>query len=255
VLQGNPQANGNANPVTINANLSSATGVSGLADAINAQTSATGITAIANTTNGTIALTNAAGYDIGVQNLSPANAFSIAGTVTDAVANVAGAVTTTVLAANGAGTSAAVVGGQVSFSGPAGFSISSGAGANSGLLASAAGISAGSSLASIASIDVTSVTGNTPSGANNAISIIDAALLTINNQEANMGAVQNRFTSVISNLNTAGQNLTSARSLIQDTNFASETANLARSQILQQAGTAMLAQANSVPNGVMALLK
>ena len=70
-----------------------------------------------------------------------------------------------------------------------------------------------------------------------------------------MGALQNRFTSVISNLATSGQNLTAARSLIQDTNFASETANLTRSQILQQAGTAMLAQANSVPNGVMALLK
>ena len=70
-----------------------------------------------------------------------------------------------------------------------------------------------------------------------------------------MGAVQNRLSTTISNLATATENASSARSRIQDTDFATETANMTRGQILQQAGTAMLAQANSLPNGVLSLLR
>jgi flagellin len=69
------------------------------------------------------------------------------------------------------------------------------------------------------------------------------------------GAIQNRFESVIANLSTTAENLTASRSRIQDADFAAETANLSRSQILQQAGTAMVAQANQLPQGVLALLK
>ena len=87
-----------------------------------------------------------------------------------------------------------------------------------------------------------------------AINIVDAAINQINSQQADLGAVQNRFTATISNLNTASTNLSSAQSLIQDTNYASETASLAHYQILQQAGTAMLAQANSMPQSVLSLL-
>ncbi|HVL09893.1 MAG TPA: flagellin, partial [Burkholderiaceae bacterium] len=67
--------------------------------------------------------------------------------------------------------------------------------------------------------------------------------------------IQNRFASVISNLQSTSENLESARSRIRDADFASETANLTRNQILQQAGTAMLAQANSMPNMVLSLLR
>ncbi len=77
----------------------------------------------------------------------------------------------------------------------------------------------------------------------------------INNSRAALGAVQNRFAATINNLNTTSENLSAARSRIQDTDFAAETANLTRGQILQQAGTAMLAQANQLPNGVLALLR
>jgi flagellin len=70
-----------------------------------------------------------------------------------------------------------------------------------------------------------------------------------------LGAVQNRFTSTISNLNTASTNLSAAQSRIEDTDYAAETANLAHYQILQQAGTAMLAQANSLPNSILTLLR
>ena len=72
---------------------------------------------------------------------------------------------------------------------------------------------------------------------------------------AQLGAIQNRFTQVVASLQATTQNLTAARSGIQDTNFASETANLTRNEVLQQAGIAMLAQANSLPNTVLKLLQ
>lgn len=84
---------------------------------------------------------------------------------------------------------------------------------------------------------------------------IDLALKTINTQRATMGATQNRFESVISNLQVSVESQSAARSRIIDTDFAAETANLTRGQILQQAGTAMLAQANSIPNNVLSLLR
>jgi flagellin len=70
-----------------------------------------------------------------------------------------------------------------------------------------------------------------------------------------LGATQNRFEAVVSNLQVASENTAAARSRIMDADFASETANLSRSQILQQAGTAMVAQANQLPQGVLALLR
>jgi flagellin len=103
---------------------------------------------------------------------------------------------------------------------------------------------------SIAQIDISDST-----GAAAAIASVDAALKTISSSRADLGAIQNRFSSVVANLQTTSENLSASRSRIQDTDFAAETANLTRGQILQQAGTAMLAQANSLPNGVLALLR
>lgn len=88
-----------------------------------------------------------------------------------------------------------------------------------------------------------------------AINLVDSALNQINTAQATLGAVQNRFTSVVSNLQSTSQNLTSARSGIQDTNYAAETANLTQANILQQAGTAVLAQANSAQKNVLSLLQ
>ncbi|NLD56354.1 MAG: flagellin FliC [Burkholderiaceae bacterium] len=84
---------------------------------------------------------------------------------------------------------------------------------------------------------------------------IDAALTTINSERANFGAIQNRFEAVIENLQVAAENQTAARSRIMDADFAAETAALTRAQVLQQAGTAMLAQANQLPNNVLQLLQ
>ncbi|MEW2981428.1 flagellin [Stenotrophomonas maltophilia] len=92
-------------------------------------------------------------------------------------------------------------------------------------------------------------------GAQQALEVVDKALGAINSTRADLGAIQNRFTSVVANLQTSSENLSSSRSRIKDTDFAKETAELTRTQILQQAGTAMLAQANQVPQGVLSLLR
>ncbi|MET0891493.1 MAG: flagellin [Stenotrophomonas maltophilia] len=96
---------------------------------------------------------------------------------------------------------------------------------------------------------------STVAGAQQALEIVDKALSSINNTRADLGAIQNRFTSVVANLQTSTENLSASRSRIKDTDFAKETAELTRTQILQQAGTAMLAQANQVPQNVLSLLR
>jgi flagellin len=84
---------------------------------------------------------------------------------------------------------------------------------------------------------------------------IDTAIDAVNSERATMGASQNRFDSVISNLQSSIENQSAARSRIMDADFASETANMSRAQILQQAGTAMVAQANQIPQNVLRLLQ
>ena len=91
-------------------------------------------------------------------------------------------------------------------------------------------------------------------GAQLGIQLVDSALSNINSSRADLGALQSRFESVVSNLQTTSENLSASRSRIQDADFAAETAALTRGQILQQAGTAMLAQANSAPQNVLSLL-
>jgi flagellin len=102
---------------------------------------------------------------------------------------------------------------------------------------------------------VSGVDVSTVAGANAALSSIDAALATIDSTRASLGAIQNRFTSTVSNLQNSSQNASAARSRIEDANFAAETANLSRAQVLQQAGTAMVAQANQMPQQVLKLLQ
>jgi flagellin len=92
-------------------------------------------------------------------------------------------------------------------------------------------------------------------GASLALKQIDSALNQVNSSRANLGALQSRFENAISNIQVTSENLSAARSRIVDTDFASETANLTRSQILQQAGNAMLSQANQQPQQVLALLR
>jgi flagellin len=103
---------------------------------------------------------------------------------------------------------------------------------------------------SLTTVDVLDVT-----GANDAIQRIDSALTSVSDLRSTLGAIQNRFQSTINSLNAVSENLSASRSRILDTDFAAETAELTRSQILQQAGTAMVAQANSIPQNVLSLLQ
>jgi flagellin len=102
----------------------------------------------------------------------------------------------------------------------------------------------------ISDVDISTV-----AGANTALALIDAALTTIDSNRADLGAIQNRMESTIANLSSISENVSAARSRILDADFAAETANLTRAQILQQAGVAMLAQANAQPQNVLSLLQ
>jgi len=113
-------------------------------------------------------------------------------------------------------------------------------------------------LASTSAPGMTAATAGTITDATTAATAmtnIDLALNTVNSQRALYGAVQNRFDAIVSTLQVAAENQAAARGRIMDADFAAETANLSRSQILQQAGTAMVAQANALPQGVLALLR
>jgi flagellin len=96
---------------------------------------------------------------------------------------------------------------------------------------------------------------STVSGANQAIVAIDAAIETISKSQANSGALNNRMDYIVANLSEASQNMSASRSRILDTDYASETTSLAKQQIISQAATAMLAQANQQPQSVLSLLK
>jgi len=122
--------------------------------------------------------------------------------------------------------------------------------AGSGLTAATTTAAATATASFAKDLDIT-----TFEGAQKALEIVDAALTSVNSARADLGAVQNRFTSVVANLQTSSENLAASRSRIRDTDFAKETAELTRTQILQQAGTAMLAQANQAPQGVLSLLQ
>ena len=109
---------------------------------------------------------------------------------------------------------------------------------------------AGSQLQRVADLDV-----STFAKATEALKTVDAGLAFISSERANLGALQARFETTIASLNITSENLSASRSRILDADFAMETANLSRTQILQQAGTAMVAQANQIPQGVLSLLK
>jgi len=130
------------------------------------------------------------------------------------------------------------------------FTTSSITGVSGGTAVAGADAVAGTAQTGFSSLDVSTVT-----GANNAMLAMDAAINTVNSARGTLGAVQSRFENAISNIQTTAENLTAARARIIDADFAQETANLSRSQILQQAGTAMVAQANQLPQQVLSLLR
>jgi flagellin len=247
--------------------------------AFNAKSSKTGITAelatfqdAAKTTQYALKLTAADGSNIAISN-DPSNVSGFGGGVTKwdmDVATSSGSIqymssgSAGTLSTSGAGSGVVTFGGQIVLNSTNSYSVTtSGASFASGVLAiggtgavSASGtvLSSGASYAStlktVEKLDISTV-----EGSNQALRVVDDALSTVNDQRAKFGALQSRFAATINNLATTSENMSAARSRIRDADFASETASLTRAQVLQQAGTAMLGQANALPNQVLSLLR
>ncbi|MFA7416870.1 MAG: flagellin [Rhizobium sp.] len=251
-----------------------ATSFSDVINLVNAQSGTTGVTAQRATTNGaTLAYTTA----------TAAENLQINGvTVGIAIGDTAAAAATKINnASTQSGVTATVSGGNLVFSASGGADITLksdlASSALTGVSTTAATYTAGIQLstklggaltvagtlgttlnlatATAADFKVSSLDISSTTGANTAIQTIDFALSQVSGTRASLGAVQNRFSAVVSNLQSASENFSAARSRILDADFAAETATLTRGQILQQAGTAMLAQANSLPNNVLSLLR
>ncbi len=194
-----------------------------VAAAINQVSAASGVTASANASTGAVTLTAADGRNI-----------DVAGTVTNTGLTAQTNYGTVTLGTNSTTATSIVVGGTSPADG--GFTAATTASALTGT--------------ALANIDISTV-----AGANTALASVDSALSAVSTSRAALGAIQNRFSSTIDNLHTSSENLSASRSRIQDADFAMETANLSRAQVLQQAGTAMIAQANQLPQQVLALLR
>ncbi|MDO9011748.1 MAG: flagellin [Gallionella sp.] len=223
-----------------------------ISTAINA---ATGAAVTTNAVSGVV--TSAIAFKLDVMGIAADSATSVANQATAlaqfGAASAAGLIgSQTFTATTPVAATAATNRGTVSLSSnnAAGIVLSGGAVASGGFTA---GTTAATTVSSVAAISAVNI--STAAGATAALSAIDGALATVNTSRASLGAYQNRFASVVSSLQTTSENLTASRSRIQDTDFAAETASLSRAQILQQAGTAMLAQANQLPNQVMTLLR
>ena len=222
-------------------------------NAFNDKSGQTGVTAKLVNNNTALQLTAADGSDIMIVDNGAASG-AILGVSGSAGASGAGALTSagSYNVASGTGVR---IGGQLTIDSDKAYSIqASGFAFGAGAIASAAAASgtsaSGAALVAVNTLDVTTAT-----GATNALRIVDSALAAVNGQRANFGALQSRFEATIANLATTGENLSASRSRIRDADFAAETANLSRNQILQQAGTAMLAQANQLPQQVLSLLR
>ena len=209
---------------------SGATGLAGAVKAFNDSSSKTGVTAQLNTAGTGITLTNSSGNDIIVGDTTTANAGNVTvGTATLTADSVAEGTQVT---------------GQVKFNSDKSFSVNEATGGNFAAVANTA------TLQTVSTLDVSTVT-----DANAALNIIDSAITNIVGQRAAFGALQNRLESTISNLTVSSENLNSARSRIQDADFAKETAMMTRAQILQQAGVSIVQQANSLPQLALSLLR
>ncbi|MGB3940653.1 MAG: flagellin [Candidatus Manganitrophaceae bacterium] len=216
-----------------------------IASAINAKSSSTGVYAIA-----------LGSADIGSANtasIALVNTTGAAITVSVATANAgAGSAAAAYFGATGGSVSAGQ-NGQIILSSPLGTTSASTNGATDALM-----LGFGSAAASISisgSQSVNAVTVNTVGNANLAILAVKQGLDTLNTEKAKLGAMMNRLQSTISNIRNTNENTTAARSRIMDTDFAMETANLTKAMITQQAGISILAQANTLPQQVLALLQ
>jgi flagellin len=239
---------------TSGAAVNSADQLNAAVQAFNDQSGKTGFTAEAvQTENGdwAIKLTSEAGRDLRIANDSASSVGTVSVSdisVLDGDTSTADALAVTLAAGNADGkwNGGNRITGRVLFDSDKSFSVTT---TVADAFKSGAG-TYGGQLQKVAANDVSSY-----DSALRTLSIVDSALTALSGQRARYGATQTRFENTISNLQTTSENLSASRSRIQDTDYAAETANLTRSQILQQAGMAMLAQANSMPQSVLTLLQ
>jgi len=216
-------------------------GLSGAVTAFNDLSHKTGVTARISEDGQSVSLLNATGNNIEITDTVNANAGNV---MVGGSMNADGTQTGGTTIGSNQTVDTAIVTGQVIFDSDKSFGVIGTAGATISNAQEA------SDLMGVSQLDVSQV-----ASANEALAIVDAALSTVNGQRAKFGAIQSRFGSTISNLQTNSENLSAARSRVRDADFAQETAELTRAQILQQAGTAMLAQANVAPQNVLTLLQ
>ena len=210
--------------------------------AVNKITAQTGVTATFSTTTGAVALKAVDGRNITLESSGSA-------TGTAALNLAATGFTAALSSADGTTTRSAVT---LISNNQAGITVST----STGAALSAAGLTAAYTAATAtAGAGVSSLDLSTVPGSQNALNTLDAAISTVNQTRAQLGAYQNRLQFAVSDLQIGSDNLTASRSRILDTDYAAETTNLAKSQIVSQAATAMLAQANQQPQTVLALLK
>lgn len=225
-----------------------------LATAINTHSSTTGISAAISEDKKSITLTSESGDNIAITDFAVDHDTAVAGpdaaTINLENLNYEGKSFATPETAqlSSTGNDSTVITGNVQMDSSSSFQIV-GVGTATSIVSGTA-TDAMSSLAKVSDIDITSAV-----GAQNAIAVIDAAIAGIDKNRASLGAVQNRFDNTIANLQNISENVSGARGRIQDTDFAAETANLSKNQILQQAGTAILAQAKQLPQAVLSLLQ
>jgi len=225
---------------SISAVITDTNDLTALRDSINAELAKTGISAELSTNGNTITLSNSDGSDIVVEGVSNND-----GADTAVVMTVGGETLLDEDNTGGASTlDSIIVGGKVALSGSSSFTVAS---TNTDVMVAA---STGSTLNQVAQIDV-----STQSGSNAALAVIDEALSVISSIRGDLGAVQNRFESTIANLQSISENVAAAKARIMDADFAAETAELTKAQVMQQAGIAMLAQANMLPQTVLSLLQ
>ncbi|WP_425469382.1 flagellin [Pseudoalteromonas arctica] len=156
------------------------------------------------------------------------------------------AVTNTIGGQTDGSVDSTIISGAIKLSSNESFSVS---GANVSIAAGAANTVQSSVLEDVNDLDI-----STQTDSQNALAIIDGAIAQIDDQRADLGAIQNRFDHTISNLANISENVSASRSRIQDTDFATETAQMTKNQILQQAGTSILSQANQLPQTALSLL-
>jgi flagellin len=215
-----------------------------LASAINDASGSTGITATYNESDDTISLVNEEGEDIRIEN------FTLSGGTTYDTMKVQGGSDTSAHTLTEATLDSTVVAGEIELSSAETFFASSDANAASGsIFDQVADAIVASTEENVSDVDI-----STMSGAQDAIDIIDKAIAKIDTSRGDLGAVQNRFTSTISNLQNISENISAARSRILDADIAQETSNMTKQNILQQAGVSILAQANQAPQLALSLL-